>query len=800
MRLIIGSTTIIVSGIAYYSYQGVRSLTLDNLTQKAFLEVEEGVHEIDSWLVNLRTQVEILANIPTIQTMDWSVIGPYYQQELKRNADFFKFGLAFPDCSRYNSSGATRAKGCLSDRTYFQRAMAGESFISNPIISRSTGVSQVNIAAPIWSPASLATPSENSTAQPIGIVLGSVTIDRIHEVVDRLSYGEGSYAFALNSEGQTIVHPDPSLRSTIEKPAPSLLESTTPELVAIAEKMVNRQQGIELIRLDDRWQYMAYLPLQETNWSVALLIPRQNIEAQLRPLDLMALVVVGLALTMIVILWQVQSFEQAQLKKSKAAADLANQAKSEFLANMSHELRTPLNGILGYAQILGRSQTWGEKETKGISVIQQCGSHLLMLINDILDLAKIEARKLELHSKALHLPSFLQGVVELNRIRAEQKGIEFVYDPDAHLPEAVQVDEKRLRQVLINLLGNAIKFTDQGQVTFKVAVHPPPESSVPPLASDLTAFTRLHFQVEDTGVGMDAASLERIFKPFEQVGDTKRQSEGTGLGLAISHKIVNMMNSQIEIKSQLGKGSAFSFTVDLPLAADWKYAATTHAGKSIVGYQGPPKTILIVDDRWENRSVLVNLLEVLGFHLLEAQNGQEGLAQVLEQRPDLIITDLSMPVMDGYQLLSELRHSETLKATPVIVSSASVYEIDQQKSLEAGGDDFLAKPVQAEALFQLLEKYLALRWEYEHTSLLTTSSEPPTAATDAPSEMVAPASAELENLLDLARRGRLKQLRQAADSIRQLNPQYEPFVQQVLKFAESFQANKIEDLIKQYLG
>ncbi|MEM9542313.1 MAG: ATP-binding protein [Cyanobacteria bacterium P01_E01_bin.42] len=479
-----------------------------------------------------------------------------------------------------------------------------------------------------------------------------------------------------------------------------------------------------------------------------------------------------------------------ELKKAKEVAESADRAKSEFLANMSHELRTPLNGILGYAQILGRVKTLPEKERRGIDIIYQCGAHLLNLINDILDLSKIEARKLELTPTALYLPSLLQSVVEMCSIKAIQKNIDFIYKPSDRLPEGVETDEKRLRQVLINLLGNAIKFTDRGSVTLKVD-----------LLEQSTTQARLLFQIVDTGIGIAEADLNKLFEAFEQVGDRKKQSEGTGLGLAISQRIVQLMGGTIEVASQPGAGSEFSFTIALPLVADWVQQQGRRQGDDrIVGYRSRDAdslekklTILVIDDLWENRAVLTNLLEPLGFQTIEAENGREGLEKLRQRQPDLLITDLAMPVMDGFELIQKIRNSEDLKDYTIIVSSASVSATDRRKAMDIGGDRFLSKPVDARELFVILSESLDLEWIYDSDEDILTPSELSS------TEDAAPPTPELEALLDLARRNNVKALRERLEHLVQTDTNHTSFVEPLLKLTKQFQTEEIEERLQQYL-
>ena len=474
--------------------------------------------------------------------------------------------------------------------------------------------------------------------------------------------------------------------------------------------------------------------------------------------------------------------EEAREKALMEAVRLARQ-RSEFLAQMSHELRTPLNAILGYAQILQRNtQQLTRRQANGLATIYESGQHLLNLINDILDLARVEAGKLSLYPTDINLPLFLRVVTEIIRVKADEKSLLFTYQAAPDLPASVKADDKRLRQVLLNLLGNAVKFTDRGEVILrvqKIASSEPEDSE--------EAMVRLRFEVQDSGIGMTEEQCSHLFQPFEQVGDVRRREGGTGLGLAISQQLVRLMGSTIQVQSQLSKGSLFWFELELPVVAT--VAATLPEPQVMIGYQGPRKKILVVDDVPKNRVMLMDALSSLGFEVFEAGDGQECLDLLDSVKPDLIIMDVMMPVMNGWEAASSIRRLPAFARLPIIIVTASATLEDETKAYAAGANAFLPKPIEHDRLLATIGTLLSLQWLYK---------EPTAERAEEAEGFIAPPQEEIEQLYYLAKLGDMQRICSQADYLKELDSRYASFAQQLRHLAENYQSKAIVTLVERY--
>jgi PAS domain S-box-containing protein len=461
-------------------------------------------------------------------------------------------------------------------------------------------------------------------------------------------------------------------------------------------------------------------------------------------------------------------------------AEAASRAKSEFLAFMSHELRTPLNAVLGYAQILRREPQVTPRQQHGLATIQASGEHLLSLINDLLDLAKIEVGKLELNVGAMAFNSLLATVSAIVRVKADEKQLDFRCEADSELPPMVHADEQRIRQVLLNLLSNAIKFTDAGNVWLRVT-----------LAERLGAAVRVRFEVRDTGVGMDDAQLERLFVAFEQVGDPRRRAAGSGLGLSISQRLVGLMGSRIHAQSSPGEGSRFWFELALEVAAGEAPGLTPAQGAA--GYAGPRRRILVAEDADPSRAMLVDLLRPFGFIVDEAADGQQALEVAGRAWPDLVLMDIKMPKLSGIEAvraLRRLRPPSGAAMPPVIMLSASGTRIDYVAAQGAGAEDILHKPVDHRRLLDRIGELLQLEWTFAHA--------PPPEPTErtAPTALLALPRDELARLLELARAGNMRRIREHVQSLAAADPQYGPLAERVLKLAAGYQSRTILELVE----
>ncbi|MBN1346428.1 MAG: PAS domain S-box protein [Phycisphaerae bacterium] len=382
------------------------------------------------------------------------------------------------------------------------------------------------------------------------------------------------------------------------------------------------------------------------------------------------------------------------LLEAREAAEAANRAKSEFLSNMSHELRTPLNGVLGYVQILERDRSISKSQRESLESIESCGQHLLTLINDVLDLSKIEAGRLEIEPAPCDFAQLLKSVSDIIRSRAEGKRLSYAMDVSPEVPRGVLTDASKLRQVLVNLLGNAVKFTAAGSVTMSVREQPK---------------GRLHFEVRDTGAGIAADKLEEIFDPFKQA-EAGKASGGTGLGLAISRRIVEAMGGRLAVESELGQGSCFSISLPLIEAEEGEIAKLSAEllsdRRDWVLAPGQDVTVLVADDREANRDILVKFLEGAGFKTVQAVNGAEAVVRLREHRMPLVLMDLRMPEMDGLEATRMIRDDAELKDTVIIAVTASVFHDARERVIEVGFDDFIGKPLRASEVFAKIEKHL----------------------------------------------------------------------------------------------
>lgn len=582
--------------------------------------------------------------------------------------------------------------------------------------------------------------------KPGALLLVNFSTENLYDHFSRLEIGPGAYFIVIDGQGRLVYHPN---RDLIGSPVSTAFQN---QLIA----------GSVIMEVDGQEMLVTSTTSSVNDWQVISLVPYSNVTSSADIIRRVALAVVLVSFAFIALVtWVVSkivvrpltrlttSFQQIQngtfdwrvrlpetrtdeigeltrwfnifldsmeakqqaereLVQAKEAAEAANRAKSVFLANMSHELRTPLNAILGFSELMVHDTTLTAVQRANLETINRSGEHLLGLINDILDLSKIESGRADLRPRHFDLHRMLQGLREMFEIRARQKNLRLIVTWTPEVPRHLHLDEGKLRQVLINLLGNAIKFTRTGTVALSVSLTAPDGE---PQTTD-----RLYFTVEDTGIGIAPEDLERIFEPFAQSQTRPATQDGTGLGLAISRQQVELLGGQLAIKSEIGSGSTFSF--DLPLTPGLaEEAATTQErvtglAPGHVAADGSPFRLLIAEDVEANRRFLVELLRPLGFDVRAAADGEEALAIWQAWQPHLIFMDLRLPRLNGLAVTRRIKATPQGQRTAIVMITASAFEEDRAAALTQGCDGFIHKPVRGSQIFDILHDKLGVEFLY----------------------------------------------------------------------------------------
>jgi len=648
---------------------------------------------VDRWLSTRKTEISALANTPVIRAMDWSQSGPFLKAKHEAYPWFYIFAQINPDGTYYNSKVDYAEGQNLADRAHFKASIAGNVYASDPVVSRTLGTDIVAVTSPVYQ-------SDQANAEIIGVFGGMIDTSTIVDELSRFTNGPNSYAFAVNSSGIAISHPDEARRGNINTKAVSLLEDSDVGLSTAVKTMLSGERGWQRVNIDGQDAYITYTPISEANWYIATVTDAAYVNGQFVIVDYASGIVALLVAAVLFMIWRSRRQEVDLLNQQRQIFAEKSQAKSVFLANMSHELRTPLNAIIGYSQILSASPKLDADSRKTLSLVLNSGRHLLMLINRVLDLSKIEAGKLELDQRPINPRNLFNELIQIFEVERAKYSVNLSAEIANDLPQVVSIDPEKLTQILTNIVVNAFKYGAGSPVQLDVQHDPGAQSLV--------------IKVEDRGPGMTQEQLGLLFTPFERVN---AKSDGAGLGMSIVKELVELMSGQVYVDSELGRGTRITINLPYEQAEDGALALTDRAvlPSKIRGDVSP--RLLIVDDNTQNRQFLRYMLEPLGFVIVEAEDGLQAQRRMQDEQLDLIITDLVMPNMDGFEFISWVRQQEQWRDLPIIVASASAFNDDQIRSLSLGADAFMPKPLD---VLELLGRVARLcKIEYEEAVDLT---------------------------------------------------------------------------------
>jgi signal transduction histidine kinase/DNA-binding response OmpR family regulator len=659
--------------------------------------------QIEQWLEKRKTEIATLANTPVIRSMDWNRSGSFLKNKHQTMPWFYIFAQISPDGSYYNSKvGFAKGKN-LSDRAHVKAALEGTVYASDPVNSRTLNSDIVAVTSPIYK-------NDEKGAEIIGVFGGMIDTKTIAQEAAKFTNGPRSYAFVTNSTGVAIAHPDPERTGNINTNAISLLEDKDSGLREVAKSMLNGNDGWVKTNLGGHSVYASYTPISGAKWYLATVTDAAFMISKIRYFDYAG---VSLLISMISIFFLILRFRQSEvrnIKKQHELSDEKNRAKDVFLANMSHELRTPLNGIIGYGQLIGRSDNVKNDTSvmQGVGVILSSAQHLLSLINRILDLTKIESGRIDLEVRPVALRSIFKELVLVFDIEKLKYRADFQCEISPELPNVILLDPEKVKQIVTNVVINAFKYGNKSLVQ----VHASKVNQAGKLL--------LVIDVSDKGQGMTEEQVKVAFVPFHQL---QAASSGVGLGLSIVERLVSIMGGSVVIDSAPGRGTKVSIKLPLKVAEANDVISMGDAIRIPVGLVGKvrPK-VLVVDDNLTNLNFIADLLTPVGFEVSQCTNVLDALSAYQGKDYDLIVTDLVMPGKNGTELINTIRRGKKTPNIPIIVTSASAFTEDSEKSLSAGANVFLPKPINIEDFLNNTSSLLNISYDYPEDDNSSTES------------------------------------------------------------------------------